>query len=355
MKVIFVISAMNGGGAERVLATLANRYVQQGDEVTILMVAGDESAYPLDEKVNILSIGQPSHGNPLVQLKRLWEMRKYFKQHRDRVLISFGTEINLFTIISSLGLKNKVIVSERNDPNQCSYSKIRDLIYGFCKGFVFQTEDAKKCFSDKIQKNSVVIPNPIRKQLPDLFLKGEPESRQREKKIAAVGRLESQKNHALLLKAFAGFHKAYPEWELHIFGKGKLEQVLKQQAQELDIENQVVFEGFRSDILENIRAYGMYVLSSDYEGISNSLMEAMALGLPCISTDCPIGGSALCIKDGENGLLVPVGDAVALQKAMEQVAGDERLAEKLGKNGIAVRDTFAEEVIAEMWREYIGE
>ena len=84
MKVIFVISAMNGGGAERVLATLANRYVQQGDEVTILMVAGDESAYPLDEKVNILSIGQPSHGNPLVQLKRLWEMRKYFKQHSDR-------------------------------------------------------------------------------------------------------------------------------------------------------------------------------------------------------------------------------------------------------------------------------
>ena len=96
MKAIFVISAMNGGGAERVLATLANRYVQQGDEVTILMVAGDESAYPLDEKVNILSIGQPSHGNPLVQVKRLLAMRKYFKRHREWVIVSFGTEINYF-------------------------------------------------------------------------------------------------------------------------------------------------------------------------------------------------------------------------------------------------------------------
>lgn len=347
MKIIFVISAMNGGGAERVLATLANCYVQQGDEVTILMVAGDESAYLLDEKVNILSIGQPSHGNPLVQVKRLWVMRKYFKQHNDSVIVSFGTEINLFTILSSLGLKNKAIVSERNDPNQCSYRKIRDVVYSLCKGFVFQTEDAKKCFSDKVQKNSVVIPNPIRKQLPMPF------EGKREKKIAAVGRLEPQKNHALLLKAFAEFYKSYPEWELHIFGKGKLEQTLKQQAQELGIENHLVFKGFRSDILETIRDYGMYVLSSDYEGISNSLMEAMALGLPCISTDCPIGGSALCIKDGENGLLVPVGDTVALQKAMETIAGDERLAAEFGKRAIDVRETFAEETIADMWHEYM--
>ena len=358
MKVIFVISAMNGGGAERVLATLANRYVQQGDEVTILMVAGDESAYPLDEKVKILSIGQPSHGNPLVQVRRLSAMRSYFKQHKDSVIVSFGTEINLFTILSSLGLKNRVIVSERNDPNQCRYPKIRNFVYSLCRGFVFQTEDAKRCFSESIQKNSVVIPNPIRKQLPEPFV-SEPlasEKRvQREKKIAAVGRLEPQKNHKLLLTAFAEFHKNYPQWELHLFGKGRLEQELLQQAKELGCEESVIFEGFRSDILETIRTYGMYVLSSDYEGISNSLMEAMALGLPCISTNCPIGGSALCIKDGENGLLVPVGDAAALQVAMESIAGDEVLAERLGKEAVSVRETFAEEVIAEMWREYITE
>ncbi len=354
MKVIFVISAMNGGGAERVLATLANRYVRRGDQVTILMVAGDESAYPLDERVTILSIGQPSHGNPLVQLKRLFAMRRYFKQHREWKIVSFGTEINLFTILAALGLKNRVIVSERNDPNRCGYPAIRNFVYSLCKGFVFQTEDARGCFSKKIQKNSVVIPNPICKELPEP-MKGLTKECgfEREKRIAVVGRLENQKNHSLLLQAFAGFHKSFPEWELHIFGKGRLEQALRQEADELGVLKQVVFEGFRSDILETIRPYGMYVLSSDYEGISNSLMEAMAMGIPCVSTDCPIGGSALCIQNGENGLLVPVGDAGALQAAMERIAADEQLAERLGKNGVAVRDTFAEEVIADKWRKYI--
>lgn len=352
MKIIFVISAMNGGGAERVLATLANRYVDQGNQVTILMVAGDESAYPLDQRVHSLSIGQPSHGNSFVQIKRLLAMRNYFKQHRDSVIVSFGTEINLFTILSSLGLKNKVIVSERNDPNQCSYKKVRDAVYGLCRNFVFQTEDARRCFSSKIQRNSVVIPNPIRRELPEA-VSVDSDCCIREKKIAAVGRLEPQKNHTLLLKAFAGFHEAYPEWELHIFGQGSLEQKLKQQVTIQGIEKSVFFEGFQSDVLERIRPYGMYVLSSDYEGISNSLMEAMAMGIPCISTDCPIGGSALCTQDGENGLLVPVGDATALKKAMERIAGDKHLAEELGKNAVSVRERFSENVIAEKWHRYI--
>lgn len=348
MKIIFVISAMNGGGAERVIATLANCYADQGDEVTILMVAGDESAYPLDPRVHILSIGQASHGNPLIQGKRLCEMRKYFKAHKDHAIVSFGTQINLFTIISTFGLKNRVIVSERNDPNQCNYKALRNLIYSLGGRFVFQTEDAVRCFPKRIRKRSVVIPNPVRKELP------EPYTGRREKKIAAVGRLEPQKNHRLLLEAFAGFHKNYPEWELHIFGKGTLERELKKRTEELGIDGCVVFEGFQHDILEKIKTYGMYVLSSDYEGISNSLMEAMAMGLPCVSTDCPIGGSALCIENCKNGILTPVRDVGALQKAMERLAGDEAFAGSLGRNAMEIRDTFSERKIAKQWHDYIG-
>lgn len=347
MKIIFVISAMNGGGAERVLATLANRYVRQGDEVTILMVAGNESIYPLDEKVNILSIGLPSYGNILVQMNRLFNMRRYFKQHEGSVVVSFGTEINLFTIMSSLGLKNKVIVSERNDPNQFKHQKIRDFVYGFCKNFVFQTEDAKKCFPKKIQKNSAVIPNPVRRQLPEPFWGN------RENKIAVVGRLELQKNHSLLLKAFKDFYKMYPEWELHIFGKGKLEQELKNEAEELGIGKQVFFEGFRSDVLEKIRTYGMYVLSSNYEGISNSLIESMAMGMPCISTDCPIGGSAMCIKNKENGMLVPIGDVDALAEAMKALANDKKYARNIGREALKIREAFGEDKIIKKWYEFI--
>ena len=347
MKIVFVVSALHGGGAERVVATLASRCAQSGDEVTILMTAGDACVYHLHERVKVLSIGQQSHGNPLVQLGRLFRLRSYFKMHPDSRIGSFSTSINLFTIVASLGLKNRVIVSERNDPNQCRYKVLRNGIYRFGRGFVFQTKEARAHFPASIQRKGIVIPNPLRKGLPAVY------TGVREKKIAAAGRLEPQKNHRLLLEAFAGFHKKYPEYTLHLFGEGRLEGPLREKAVMLQIENYVIFEGFRSDILETIRTYDMYVLSSDYEGISNSLMEAMALGLPCVATDCPIGGSALCIRHGRNGLLVPAGNRAALQAAMEKLAGDRAVSARVGKHAAKIRERFAEEKIADRWRSYI--
>lgn len=361
MKVIFVVSALHGGGAERVIATLANTFSRCKDKVIILMIAGNEQAYEIEADVEVISLGGASHGKLTARVKRLFFMRRFFKEHSNYRIVSFSTTINIFTILASLGLGMKVIVSERNDPNQCNFKRLRNFVYGFGSGFVFQTEDAKKCFSKRIQSKSCVIPNPLRKNLPECFTEDkilkneitEEARKKREKKIAAVGRLEQQKNHLLLLQAFAGFHEHYPEYELHIFGQGCLEDFLKNKAEIMGIRDKVVFEGFCSDVLEKIRSYSMYVLSSDYEGISNSLMEAMALGLPCISTDCPIGGSAMCIQNGVNGLLVPVGEKEALQRAMEKVAADQKAASEMGKKASEIREIFAEEKIAEMWKKYI--
>lgn len=361
MKVIFVVSALHGGGAERVIATLANTFSRCKDEVIILMTAGNEQVYEIESDVEIISLGSASHGKLITRVKRLFLMRRFFKEHSDYRIVSFSTTINIFTILASFGLGMKVIVSERNDPNQCDFKVLRNFVYGFGDSFVFQTEDAKKCFSKRIQSKSCVIPNPLPKELPECFTEdaifengiSEEAKKKREKKIAAVGRLEKQKNHLLLLEAFAGFHERYPEYELHIFGKGCLEGFLKDKAETMEINDKVVFEGFCSDVLKKIRTYSMYVLSSDYEGISNSLMEAMALGLPCISTDCPIGGSAMCIQNGVNGLLVPVGEKKPLQQAMEKVAADQKKAAEMGEKASGIRETFAEEKIAEMWEKYI--
>lgn len=344
MKVIFVVSALHGGGAERVIATLANRFCLDGIDVTILMTAGNEKAYELESEVKLISIGDASHGNPLRQLGRIFRMRKFFKRNPESAIISFTTTINMFTILAAMGLPNKVIVSERNDPNRCGFKGLRNFIYRFGKEFVFQTEDAKKCFSKAIQERSTVIPNPIRRDLPDPF------EGAREKKIAVVGRLEPQKNHAMLLDAFAKFHKNYPQWELHLFGKGKLEQELLMKCKTLKIDDSVIFEGFQKQVLEKIKNYGMYILSSDYEGISNSLMEAMAIGLPVISTDCPIGGSALCITNEYNGMLTALGNSEALWEAMERLAEDAEFANMLGKNATEVKTRFAEETICDMWK-----
>lgn len=350
MEIIFITSALKGGGAERVMATLANRFAKKEDDVTILMVAGDACEYSLDHAVKVCTIGHASGGNPLKQLKRIASMRSYIKAHPNATLISFSTTINMFSILASLGLKNRLILSERNDPNRCSFKGLRNFLYGLKGEFVFQTADAAACFSEKIQQKSIVIPNPLRDDLPaplaNYSLAAQP------KQIAAVGRLEAQKNHALLLNAFAGFHTVFPDYTLHLYGRGSLEEALRQQAKELGIEENVIFEGFHTDILEQLTKKAMYVLSSDYEGISNSLMEAMAMGLPCISTDCPIGGSKLVIRDGENGLLVPMHDAVCLQKAMEQIAKDAAFAGKLSANAIKLREEFGEEIITERWHEF---
>ncbi len=351
MKIVFVVSAINGGGAERVIVTMANRYAVCGDDVTILMVAGHSIFYNLNENIRVLSIGQPSGGNPLVQIKRLFSMRKYFRMYRDSFIVAFSTRINMFSILASIGLKNSLVVSERNDPNQFHYIWLRDKIYELgARGntrFVFQTEEAMKCFPERIQRKSTVIPNPLRADLPEPFLG------KREKKIAAVGRLESQKNHKLLIDAFLQFHQKFPEYILHIFGQGSLEQELKIQVHRLKLDEVIHFEGFCNNILERIRNFGMFVLSSDYEGISNSLVEAMSLGIPSISTDCPIGGSALCIRDEQNGLLVPVGDVEALAEAMIKIAEDKQMAEHLSIEAIKIRETFGEKIVTNKWREYI--
>ncbi len=349
MEVIFITSALKGGGAERVMTTLANQFAYMGDDVTILMVAGDTCDYQLDPAVTLPCIGQASGGNPLKQVERIFKMRRYFKRHPEAVLISFSTTINLFSILASIGLPNRLILSERNDPNRCGFKRFRNLLYGMKGDFVFQTADARDCFSEKIRKRSTVIPNPLRDDLPSVAVS------LRKKIIVAAGRLESQKNHMLLLDAFVAFHTTHPDYALHLYGQGSLEADLKARAAKLGIADAVLFKGFSKSILTEIADCAMYVLSSDYEGISNSLMEAMAVGLPVISTDCPIGGSRMLIRDGENGLLIPMQDKKALVDAMSRIADDSAFADKLGSNAVRIRQAYSKEVICAKWHAFAAE
>lgn len=207
----------------------------------------------------------------------------------------------------------------------------------------------KKCFSAKVQKHSWIIPNPMSERIP-LPYKGA----ERKNKIVAVGRLEEEKNHMLLLDAFQCFAKEYPEYELIIYGSGVLLPQLENKAELLGISDKVVFAGFVKGVLEEIADAKMYVLSSDYEGMSNSLLEAMGIGMPVISTDCPIGGSAMLIEDGENGLLVPVGNVMALSNAMKQIVANPELTEKLSKNAARCREKYSVDKICEQWLEVLN-
>lgn len=348
MKIVFVLPDMPGGGSERVVAALANEYVKRGYPVAILLFAGDRVVYPLDERVEVCIAGRASGGNPLIQLKRLCHMRRFYRQNKGCYIFSFCVRGSIFSVLAAAGIPHRFLVSERNDPARISGKRLRDWSYLKAEKIVLQTEDMKASFPEKIRRKSVVIPNPVVDGMPA------PYTGERKKRIVSVGRLQPQKNHRLLLDAFAAFHKVHPDYELHIFGIGELEDDLKRQAGALGIAGNVFFRGFSDHVQEEIWDSAMFVLSSDYEGISNSMIEALAMGIPVISTDCPVGGSRAYIDDGRSGLLTPVGDAPALTAAMVKIAEHPDFARSLSENGSKIREKYSLTKIADRFLEEAG-
>lgn len=352
-KIIFVVPDMAGGGTEKVISLLADEYIRQGMEVGILLFAGNDAAYPLDPRAEVYSAGVPSGGNALVRLKRIKNMRDYFRRNRNAYIFSFSTIGTGFIVLSVLSEflfgKRRMLVSERTDPQTCDHKPYRDFFYRFSKVLVCQTKDAVECFPEYLNRKAVVIANPMDPKLPEIY-KGT-----RSKRIVTVGRLQPVKNQKMLLNAYADFEKEYPDYTLHLYGKGDLEEELKQQAKTLGLEEKIVFHGFCSKVAEETKDAGMFVLCSDYEGISNSLVEALALGIPTIATDCPIGGCRSYIQDHVNGLLIPVGDQAALTNAMRELAKEEALTKALSEQAVKVREQFSVEKIAKEMLEALEE
>ncbi len=342
-KIVFVIPDMPGGGTERVVALLANEYAGRRIAVTILLFAGHQTAYPLHPGVEVVCLGEPSGGKVMERLARIRRMREYYRQNKGCRIWAFSVMGAVFSA-AAVGLHRKeyeFLVSERNDPNRYDHPFIRNLAYRTADRIVCQTKDAADSFPKAIRCKARVIPNPVEI--------GETERWQgeREKRIVAVGRLEEQKNHKLLLQAFAHFVRQYPGYSLELYGQGALEEELHALARKLSIDTCVVFRGFSRHIGEDIRKAAMYVLSSDYEGISNSMLEALALGMPVIATDCPCGGSRTYIQDNVNGLLVPTGDDKALAAAIKRLAEDKDLGIRLGEEAAKLKEQLSVAKIAE--------
>lgn len=176
-----------------------------------------------------------------------------------------------------------------------------------------------------------------------------------EKKVVAAGRFTKQKNFSMLIYSFAEFHKKYPEYELVIYGEGSLREEYIRLINELDVSEYVKLPGYVSDVNECMRSAAMYVSSSNYEGISNSMLEALAMGIPTICTDCPVGGAAMAIQNEKNGILIPVGDEKTLYQQMCRLADDTEYANKLSKNALDIKNEYTIEKIAKRWIEVIGE
>lgn len=349
MRIMLVIGALKSGGAERVITNLSNYLSKTAkDDVMLISIHYAVPVYPVSEQVEFIN-GLGGHN----EFQAIVKLRRTIKKYAPDIILSFMTHINIAVLLAAWGTRAPVVVSERNDPAsmppQRSRRILRNVIYPMATGFVFQTEDAKHYFSKCIQTRSKVIVNPS-----EIF--AEPCSlSERKPMIVTVGRLMKQKNQALLLRAFSNVSPRIPEYELHIYGDGPLEAELKSLAKSLGINEKTVFHGSVSNLHEQIRNSHIFVLTSDYEGMPNALMEAMALGLACISTDCPCGGPQMLIDDGESGFLIPVNDQRALECRLLELATEPEQRNMIAAKAMLAMEKIKKKNTYQTWRAALEE
>lgn len=347
MRIAILSHGASGGGSERVCTLIANSLVEKGYEVYFYAIHSDRREYYIDERVHYV-YGDCQGFHKLVRfVKRTLKLRQFLKKEKIDTFISFIYDEGYAAYKNK---KIKKIFSLRNDPNNMSQKKMPMIakLYEDADCVVFQTEDARKYFNEKVRNHGVIIPNPVKDNLPRW-------NENNSHEIIAAGRLNEQKNFAMLLDACSRFFKNHPDYSLTICGEGELEEELKAKAKSLGIAEKVTFAGHVTDLHERMVKAEIFVSSSDYEGISNSMLEAMAIGIPCICTDCPIGGARMFIENEVSGLLVPVNDAVKFSGALEQYADNPELCKKVSKESQRIRETLKTDSICEKWEKVIRE
>lgn len=280
-------------------------------------------------------------------------INKYIKEFQPDSIISLSAVSNMLTLIAC-GFKSiKVTVSERTDPAHHPKSKLASMMRSFLYTYfadtiVFQTKKQKEWFSQKIQEKGIIIPNAVMPGLPEPY-KGE-----REKIISGAGSLTDQKDWITAIKAFEIFAACHDGYKFIIWGEGderaNLEEYISTHA---ILKNRVLLNGYSDSVHEKICKSSLFISSAAYDGISNSILEALALGLPCVCTDAAGGGGRFLIQNGENGLLVDVGDYRAMAQAMIKMIDDKKFAEYCSYNAIKVRERYGIGRIVDAWEKTI--
>lgn len=353
----FIISHnLNDGGAERVIANLSNHLIRNNYDVSIITPCEDAKDYFVNAQIN-----RYYYDDEKIQKRnrilRVWLRIKYVREvcrtnHID-VLIAFLPGAINYACLATRRIPTKLIVSERNDPSR-TYPNIFKRLIGNIEFLmsdyaVFQTEDAQSWFAKGVQKKSTIISNLV----ADEFYHVQREGRQY-KRIITCGRLTAQKNQKLLVSAFALVHNQFPDWQLHIYGEGELHNELQQQIDSLQMQGAIKICGSVIDVPNVLRTADIFVLCSDYEGAPNALMEAMAAGVPCISTDCPCGGPKYLFQENKNGLLVPLQNTQALASAIVRIIKDDNLACQIADSGKQRAADFTASNILAKWIEVIN-
>lgn len=346
-KIVFVTGSMGRGGAERVISLLSGHYCARGWDVSILMLLHSAVKYTLDERVKIVDLSNDKRRAVLDMPRLIREVRRYAAENRPDVMVCFMAQNCIICDLACHGLGTRMVLSERIDPASVKRNPVYRLLleraYARSAVTVLQTQRAFRYFPERVQRNSVIIPNPI-----SVRTQAAATSRPR---IVTAGRLVRQKNHRMLIDAFAALHEKHPEYTLDIYGDGPLHGELQAQIDALRLAEAVRLPGNVPDVHEQMADAEMFVLPSDFEGLSNALLEAMMMGLPCIATSC--AGCDEAIADGVNGLLIPVGDTQALTAAMLRLAEDAQARRRMGEKAREASAAYEVDAVIGQWRQAI--
>ena len=350
MKIGIIIGSLGLGGAERVSVRLAEWWIGAGHQVSFYTtMMPPEKEYPLPAGATRNYCHKKGAGFGLIK-----SLRDCIKADAPDVVVVMDTPMCVYAVPALLGLGIPFVVSERSAPNHANIRRttkaLSRMLMGFANGFVFQTNGARDCYRSGIRRKSVVIPNPLAvDRLPEPYLGV------REKRIVAMGRLTPAKNYPLLIAAFSIFAQTHPDYTLEIYGDGVLKDQIAADIRASDAAGQIFMMGAHNDVLEKVRKGAIYVLSSDYEGMPNALMEAMAIGLPSISTDCPSGGPKDLVDSGVNGILVPVAEPEAMAAAMSAIVENKYMQHTLSENGVRLRESLNIRHIGARWIDVLQE
>lgn len=346
------ISYLHGfGGAEKQNVMLANAMAERGHDVTLISVSVDNNCYRLDERVKYRYV--PDRKTNILRLiTRYQDIKKQLKEIKPDITVNFWFQSAYMTAIMKKSITGKIVYSERGDPGDKEYGGVLGVIRRFIlpriDGFVFQSKAAQGYFNEAIQSKSTVIPNPVFVRAKDY-----PEVKERRKAIVTVGRLHPQKNQKLLIDAFASIADEFPDYGLEIYGEGELKEALQKYIDDLELSERVFLKGTSKQIHSLIYDASLFVLSSDYEGMPNTLLEAMALGIPSISTDYKPGGVREIINNGENGMIVNAGNKTQLATAIQDLLIHPEIMAKFSSEGVVSRERYDSRRVYLEWERFL--
>jgi glycosyltransferase involved in cell wall biosynthesis len=364
MKILLLVSSMGSGGAERVAATLVNAWSERGDDVTLVATFSKRGPcfYQLSEKVRFVHLAdrvcRQGHG-PLQYVARIKALRSLIQDAGADVIVSFLTNVNIMTILASRGLKVPVIACEHNNPSADGRSRLWSLLCRFlypkANLLTVLTESIAVSFREMVPaaRQIAVIPNPLPGEL--LAQSYTPADRAGRKRIVAVGRLNRQKQFDVLISAFAKLAGQIEDVDLWIWGEGGEREFLEAEVARLGMTKRIFLPGNTPTPWSEMARARAFAVSSRFEGLPMALMEGMALGVPCVSFDCPSGPRELT-RGGRDGLLVPQGDANALTDAMTRLLLDDTLCQEIGRRAaISVRERYGLQAVLPKWDELFAQ